>query len=731
MNAPVHSNPSDELDYSARTIQNIRRSAAMLAVLVCVYTVFVSWIAWRDVRNEQIASLTTLVELESKAIGGYIRNIEGGLIALGQDLTRADALRDLDTAYFLLRRFLEIHPELFNVSLIAPNGRVFATALTSPDQTLASTAGQPSFDEFSRLATGGQNFAVGQPVIGAVSRAPMVPLRLAVRTADDQIAFILSAGLPEDFLSNYWKDAQVMPKTAIGVIRDDGYFVSVYPIPSKTSVEQLYSQPRAPILLAYMRRNGMPQSGYIQTSSPLVNGEAQLAFHRLPGYPLTMYVLSSMANVRAVWLDRIGTTYLSILLLICAGAVAYRVAIRRQTTWNERHRASDDALRASEIRFRTLIDGNNAVILQLDSETGQILDANDAAVRFYGWPREKLFSMSIVDINMLDSADFQDRASAIQSGESEVLIRQHRLASGEIRIVEANVTPLFMDGRRIFVSIITDITQRERAEEQTRALLGEHEAILNSSVAGISKIRKRSFVWANETFAQSLGYRAEELEGQPSRIVYGTEADYLAFGMLAYPAMRTLPFFSAEHQLRCKDGTLKWFEIRGAVPKTSEIESIWSVHDISERRENTQRIENLLAEQRAILNNRLVGIITLKDRKLIWANQAFGDMLEYVTAELVGMPTRMLYDSEDDWTHLGERAYPVLSRGDIYRGETRFVTKSGRRICAETSSQALDKHRVNRSGVSLTSRSASASRKSCAKAAHDWLPSSKMSRNPS
>ena len=691
MNAPAHSNPSDELDYSARSIQNIRRSAALLAILLCVYTVFVSWIAWREVRNEQIGKLSTLVDLESKAIDVYFRNMEGGLIALGQDLQTADALRDLDTAHVLLRRFLELHPELANVSLIAPNGTIFVTALTSPDQTLASTAGQPSFEEFLRFASAGQNFAVSKPVTGAVSGVPMVPMRLAVRTVSDQVAFILSAALPEDYLSAYWKDAPVMPRTSIGILRDDGYFVSLYPIPAGVASDQLYGEPRAPVLLANMQRDSMPQKGYLQTYSRTANEDVMSAFHRLPGYPLSLYVASSMANIRAAWLDRIGATYLSILLLICAGAVAYRMALRRQAVWNVRQRASDDALRASEMRFRSLIDGNNAVILQLDSETGQIIDANDAAARFYGWPRAELLSMSIIDLNMLGSENFQARARAIHSGESGLLIRQHRLASGEIRIVEANVTPLSMDGRQIFVSIITDITQRERAEEQTRTLLGEHEAILNSSVAGIAKIRKRSFVWVNEAFAQSLGYRAVELEGQPSRILYATEADYLAFGLRAYPAMRTLPFFSEEHQLRCKDGTLKWFEIRGAVPKTSDIESLWSLNDISERRENTRRIENLLVEQRAILNNRLVGIVTVtKNRHVLWANQAFCDMLEHAPEDVIGKSTRMFYNEDRDWAQLGDQAYPALSRSEIYRGETRFITKHGKKIWAEISSHALD-----------------------------------------
>ena len=112
---------------------------------------------------------------------------------------------------------------------------MFVTALTSPDQTIGSTAGQPSFEEFVQQASAGRIFAVGRPVVGAVSRVPMVPMRLAALGKDDQIAFILSASLPQDYLSSYWKDATQLSKSNIGIIRDDGYVLSLYPIPQQTS----------------------------------------------------------------------------------------------------------------------------------------------------------------------------------------------------------------------------------------------------------------------------------------------------------------------------------------------------------------------------------------------------------------------------------------------------------------------------------------------------------------
>ena len=70
------------------------------------------------------------------------------------------------------------------------------------------------------------------------------------------------------------------------------------------------------------------------------------------------------------------------------------------------HRQAVEALRASELResenrFRRLFRRHSAVMLILDAETGSIIDANKAAVRFYGWPVEELKQMRIQQISTL------------------------------------------------------------------------------------------------------------------------------------------------------------------------------------------------------------------------------------------------------------------------------------------------------------------------------------------
>ena len=141
---------------------------------------------------------------------------------------------------------------------------------------------------------------------------------------------------------------------------------------------------------------------------------------------------------------------------------------------------AEAALRASEERFRVLFEGHGAVMLLMEPDSGQILDANAAAVRFYGYSREQLRAMRIEQINQLPPEEVAaERRRAAEHGK-DMFTFPHRLASGEVRIVEVYSTAVTIQGRPTLFSIIHDVTARKQAEEaleQTRDMLAEAQEI--------------------------------------------------------------------------------------------------------------------------------------------------------------------------------------------------------------------------------------------------------------
>ena len=85
---------------------------------------------------------------------------------------------------------------------------------------------------------------------------------------------------------------------------------------------------------------------------------------------------------------------------------------------------------------------------------------------------------------------------------------------------------------------------------KTRYTQLEYEALLANASIGIAFTRERRFFLCNRKFAELLGYRPEELVGQPGEIVYPSEDSYSAMGRLAVPILGGGRQLDVEWELR-------------------------------------------------------------------------------------------------------------------------------------------------------------------------------------
>ena len=125
---------------------------------------------------------------------------------------------------------------------------------------------------------------------------------------------------------------------------------------------------------------------------------------------------------------------------------------------------AEEALRASEARYRQMFEGNRAIQLVLDPATGAIVDANPAACAFYGHTREALTALTIADLNTLPAEVIASELAAAISEDRGNFLFRHRCASGAIRDVEVHSSPISWHGRQLLFSIIHDITERRALE---------------------------------------------------------------------------------------------------------------------------------------------------------------------------------------------------------------------------------------------------------------------------
>ena len=117
-------------------------------------------------------------------------------------------------------------------------------------------------------------------------------------------------------------------------------------------------------------------------------------------------------------------------------------------------------------RFRLIFEHHDAVMLLVEPEFGAIVDVNEAAARFYGYSRTQLCAMHITDINTLPPEQVAAERQRAKREKRNVFLFPHQLANGDIRTVEVHSSPVEVRGRLLLFSIVHDVTDRKKAEEE-------------------------------------------------------------------------------------------------------------------------------------------------------------------------------------------------------------------------------------------------------------------------
>ncbi len=137
-------------------------------------------------------------------------------------------------------------------------------------------------------------------------------------------------------------------------------------------------------------------------------------------------------------------------------------------------RKAEESLRASEERFRMLVEDAPDAILLYDFDRDRFLATNKAAERLFGVPRDEIlahgprrfFSWEQPDARLL-AQSFSEHNERALAGEEVTFERRIQRPSGEERVCRITLVRLPSNVRLLRASLV-DITERRRAEEALR-----------------------------------------------------------------------------------------------------------------------------------------------------------------------------------------------------------------------------------------------------------------------
>ena len=221
---------------------------------------------------------------------------------------------------------------------------------------------------------------------------------------------------------------------------------------------------------------------------------------------------------------------------------------------NEIRKQSELELKKSEEKFRNIFQKNVVVKLIIDPENGNIIDANQAASAFYGWPMETLQKMNISQINTLQPEDIMKEMDKARTLKKKYFNFRHRKADGSLVDVEVFSSCIKIGDKDFLYSIIHDITDKKKAEEKLKLL---NRAVEASSVSVVITDSDGYINYINPYFTKLTGYSYEEARGQNPRVLKSGNQPITFYEEL-WNTILSGSEWTGEFNNRKKNGELFW-----------------------------------------------------------------------------------------------------------------------------------------------------------------------------
>ena len=133
-------------------------------------------------------------------------------------------------------------------------------------------------------------------------------------------------------------------------------------------------------------------------------------------------------------------------------------------------KASERNLRNSLKRTKAMISDHQAIMMLVEPGSGKIVEANKAAIDFYGYSKSELLRLTVQDIHILGEDEVQSlHINAYEKGQKYITLPQ-RMKNGAIRIVDIYSSPIDYGNRKLRFSIIVDVTKREEIARENEYL---------------------------------------------------------------------------------------------------------------------------------------------------------------------------------------------------------------------------------------------------------------------
>ena len=263
----------------------------------------------------------------------------------------------------------------------------------------------------------------------------------------------------------------------------------------------------------------------------------------------------------------------------------------------------EEALQNNEELFWDMFRQSASMMLLLDPTNGAVVDANPAALDFYGYSRDEITALHITDINRLPAEEVRAMVARVSAQHVTMTGVPHRLSDGRIRFVDVSSGPVTTRRGTVLFSIVHDISDRMVAEERLKGATVTLETLLDAMADRIFfKDAEGRYSMVNNAFLAFVGKSRDEVLGHtPREVLSGEVARFSEEGDVRALAARGP--VRLENEARDPAGHA-WVVEMIKMPlyqENGELRGILGMsRDITERKRTEERLRRLLNEKESL-----------------------------------------------------------------------------------------------------------------------------------
>ncbi len=321
--------------------------------------------------------------------------------------------------------------------------------------------------------------------------------------------------------------------------------------------------------------------------------------------------------------------------LISTAANIAGIAIKRKR--------AEEALRHSELRYRTVVANAPVVLWALDRE-GKFTFSEGKGLERLGLKPGEVVGRSVFEVYRDIPEIVENNRQALEGKTITSVIEVGGIS------FESHYAPLYGDRGEVIgaIGLAIDITERKRAEEALKKSEERYRFLYDGTPSMFFTLDEHATIISVNNFgATYLGYRVDELVGSSVLNIFH-EADHAAVAEALQQCLRNPgATYTVRFRKRHKDGSVLWIEETAcAVQVPGQCLQVLVVcTDISERVRMEVALRESEERYRAFFEDDLTGdYISKPDGTLLECNPAFVKMFGFASREqALATPATVLY----------------------------------------------------------------------------------------